>query len=53
MEVEATIYRIWGTEYVKREDAERLLTEADERRRLQMQEEIDRLRRENEALRRA
>jgi ribosomal protein L13E len=43
MVVTCNVYRICGVDYVKREEAERLLTEADERRRLQMQEIIDRL----------
>lgn len=46
MEVEAHIRVIDGTEYVTRRDAERLLTEADNRRRLHMQEEIDSLARQ-------
>lgn len=45
MEVDAHIVTINGTDYMTRQEAERLLTEeADERRRVHMQAEIDQLR---------
>ncbi len=46
MEVEARVITVNGTQYIAREDAEQLLTEADNRRRLQMQDEIDTLTRQ-------
>ncbi len=46
MEVDAKIVTINGVEYVTRQECERLLSEADNRRRLQMQEENDELRRD-------
>ena len=45
MQVTANIVVINGTEYITRQEAERLLNEADERRRTQMQEHIDALNR--------
>lgn len=44
MEVTCYVYRFWGVDYVKREEVERLLTEADDLRRVQEQAIAERLR---------
>jgi hypothetical protein len=50
MEIQAQVVTIDGVEYVTRQEAERLLSEADERRRSQMQDQINRLKLQIEKL---